>query len=235
MPLESTEGLAYSTSPPVLWTTSTWRKTTAVSEQSYGLTFLEDCLWNTYEVCPVSLGQMTVSKLDTTDPYLWTMGVCWYHYMRIQGPSPLKSAPGEQPFGIVSLQPPKQKAACRALQLKDWAHLFCPFNCAQCKCQEGAATIAHWSILGDGRGRRSRCGLTCCWTEWERIEFQRWLFFRPEVLHSSTSTAYSSQPAGVEARGLEKVPLFFMPMSQKEFVIFPPDKCHLFFLILSSS
>lgn len=49
------------------------------------------------------------------------------------------------------------------------------------------------------------------------------------MLHSSTSTAYSSQPAGVEARGLEKVPLFFMPMSQKEFVIFPPDKCHLFF------
>lgn len=75
-------------------------------------------LWNTFEVCPVSLGQMTVSKLDTTDPYLWTMGVCWYHYMRIQGPSPLESAPGEQPFGIVSLQPPKQKAACRALQLK---------------------------------------------------------------------------------------------------------------------
>lgn len=57
------------------------------------------------------------------------MGVCWYHYMRIQGPNPLESAPVDQPFGIVSLQPPKQKATCRALQLEDWAHLFCPFNC----------------------------------------------------------------------------------------------------------
>lgn len=129
---------------------------------------------------------MTVSKLDTTNPYLWTMGVCWYHYMSIQGPSPLESAPGDQPFGIVSLQPPKQKATCRALQLKDWAHLFCPFNCAQCKCQEGAAIIAYLSILGDGRSQRSRCGLTCCWMEWERIEFQRWLFLDPKcstILH----------------------------------------------------
>lgn len=99
------------------------------------------CSWNiinqhAFEMCPVSLGQTTIYKLNTAHSYLWKrvymciIIVKWKSMAQSLLESTLR---GSSPFDL--RYPNRRQHA--VIILDNHACLLNKFNCAECKCQEG--------------------------------------------------------------------------------------------------